>query len=83
MVLGTTPLANGNYEFNNTNGKLTSKGFETNMKVSFDDLSLYLGYTYIIAKREYNASTIFNPLTAKHRINANLLYEYIDRRTDP
>lgn len=76
LILGTTPLANGNYEFNNANGKLTSQGFETNAKISIEDLSLYIGYTYIIAKREYNSPNTFNPLTAKHRINANLLYEY-------
>ena len=79
LVLGTTPLANGNYEFNNANGKLTSKGFETNIKVSYEDLSLYVGYTYIVAKREYNVPNTFNPLTAKHRINANLLYEYEEK----
>ena len=79
LVLSTTPLANGNYEFNNVNGNLTSKGFETNMKVSIEDLSLYLGYTYIIANREYNVPNTFNPLTAKHRINANLLYEYKEK----
>ncbi len=79
LVLSTAPLANGNYVFNNVNGNLTSKGFETNMKVSIEDLSLYLGYTYIIANREYNAPNTFNPLTAKHRINANLLYEYEEK----
>ena len=79
LVLGTAPLPNGNYEFNNVNGNLTSKGFETNMKVSIEDLSLYVGYTYIIANREYNVPNTFNPLTAKHRINANLLYEYEEK----
>ena len=79
LVLSTTPLANGNYEFTNVSGNLTSKGFETNVKVSFEDLSLYAGYTYIIANREYNAPNTFNPLTAKHRINANLLYEYEEK----
>ena len=49
------------------------------MKVSFEDLSLYAGYTYIIANREYNSPNTFNPLTAKHRINANLLYEYEEK----
>ncbi len=79
LVLSTTPFPNGNYEFNNAIGNLTSKGFETNMKVSVDNFSLYLGYTYIVATREYNAPSTFNPLTAKHRINTNLLYEYNEK----
>lgn len=79
LVLSTTPLPNGNYEFINAIGNLTSKGFETNMKVSVDNFSLYLGYTYIVATREYNAPNTVNPLTAKHRINTNLLYEYDEK----
>ncbi len=79
LVLSSTPLPNGNYEFNNATGNLTSRGFETNIKVNVSDLSLYLGYTYIVAKRLYNSPESFNPLTAKHRINANLLYEYEEK----
>jgi iron complex outermembrane receptor protein len=75
LVLSSTPLANGNYYFYNANGQLTSKGFETNLKISVDDLSLYVGYTYIDAKREFDNTSLFNPLTAKHRINTNVMYE--------
>lgn len=75
LVLGTVPLPNGNYAFQNANGNLTSKGFETNIKVSYDDLSVYLGYTYIDAERDFDNMKTFNPLTAKNRINMNILYE--------
>jgi len=75
LMLGTAPLPNGNYEFQNANGNLTSLGFETNIKVSYEDLSLYLGYTYIDAERKFDDTITFNPLTAKHRININILYE--------
>ena len=75
LILGTVPISNGNYEFQNANGNLTSKGFETNIKVSYDDLSLYLGYTYIDAERNFDNTRTFNPLTAKNRINMNILYE--------
>ncbi len=79
LVLGSFPQVNGNYEFNNANGNLISKGFETNVKLSVEDLSIYLGYTYIQATRDYNSTNTFNPLTAKHRLNAFLLYEYEDK----
>jgi len=75
LVLSGTPLANGNYNFYNADGQLVSRGFETNLKVSIDDLSLYIGYTYIDAKRDFDNTSSFNPLTAKHRINTNIMYE--------
>lgn len=75
LVLDTTPLPNGNYEFANANGKLISKGFETNLKVSIDELWIYVGYTYIEAERDFNGINTFNPLTAKHRINSSIMYE--------
>ncbi len=75
LVLGITPLPNGNFEFNNANGRLISRGFETNLKVSIDDLWLYIGYTYIEAERNFDAIKTFNPLTAKHRINSSIMYE--------
>ncbi len=75
LVLSATPLANGNYAFYNASGQLTSKGFETNVKLSVEDLSVYVGYTYIDANREFSNVNSFNPLTAKHRINANVMYE--------
>ncbi len=75
LILSTTPLPNGNYSFYNANGRLTSKGFETNVKLSVEDLSIYVGYTYIDADHNYNNVKSFNPLTANHRINTNIMYE--------
>lgn len=75
LILNTMPLSNGNYSFYNANGKLTSKGFETNIKLSLEDLSVYIGYTYIDADRNFDNVSVINPLTAKHRINTNVMYE--------
>ncbi len=79
LILNTAPLPNGNYSFDNVNGRLTSKGFETNVKLSVEDLSTYIGYTYIEADRNFNSVSSFNPLTAKHRINTNVMYEIEDK----
>ncbi len=74
LILNNTPR-NGNYAFYNANGNLTSKGFETNVKLSVEDLSVYIGYTYIDADRNFNNTNTFNPLTARSRINTNIMYE--------
>jgi iron complex outermembrane receptor protein len=60
------PLADGNYQFRNSNGNMHTKGAETNLKVSYDDFMLFVGYTFTDTQ---------NPLTSKHRLNNVLMYE--------
>ena len=71
--------ATNNFEFLNANGNIQTKGFETNAKLRYKDISCYIGYTYINAIRNFNNSRYTNPLTSKHRINANLMYEWEER----
>lgn len=78
LILSNSILPNGNHEFQNANGYLDSKGFETNVKLKYDDIALYCGYTFIDAVRHFNTKTI-NPLTAKHRIYLTLTYEIEDQ----
>ena len=67
------------YSFENANGNIETKGFETNLKLRFKDISCYIGYTYIDAIRNFDNNSTVNPLTAKHRINANLMYEWEEK----
>ena len=68
-------LSSGSYKFQNIEGSIVSKGAETNIKIAYDELALYLGYTYTDAKI-YNKNIVTqNPLTPKHRFNAALVYE--------
>jgi iron complex outermembrane receptor protein len=75
LVLGDTPLANGNYAFSNANGYLDSRGFESSLKLGFDDLTIYCGYTFIDAVRHFDYTNTINPLTARNRIYSNMMYE--------
>lgn len=68
-----------NFAFENANGNIETRGFETNVKLRFEDISCYIGYTFIDAKRNFNNNSTINPLTAKHRINANLMYEWEEK----
>ena len=68
-----------NFTFENANGNIETKGFETNMKFRFEDISCFVGYTFIDAKRKFNNISAINPLTAKHRLNANLMYEWEEK----
>ncbi len=78
LVLSPVPLT-VNYAFENANGHIEAKGFETNVKLGFEDVSCYIGYTYIDAQKKFDNNSIVNPLTAKHRINANLMYEWDEK----
>lgn len=78
LVLNPVTASN-NFAFENANGNIESKGFETNIKLRLKDISCYIGYTYIDASRNFNNVSTTNPLTAKHRINANLMYEWEEK----
>lgn len=67
------------YAFINASGNMETRGFETNVKLSYEDVSCFLGYTFTDAVRKFNRNTINNPLTSKHRLNANLMYELDDK----
>ncbi|MEP6468024.1 MAG: TonB-dependent receptor, partial [Parafilimonas sp.] len=72
-------IANNFYKFQNIAGNIHSKGAETNITLGYNDLTLYLGYTYTDAKLTNNGVTVQNPLTPKHRLNAALVYEIEDK----
>lgn len=78
LVLNQVSATN-NFAFENTNGVINTKGFETNIKLRLDEISCYIGYTFIDANRNFNNTSTYNPLTAKHRINANLMYEWDEK----
>ncbi|GAB2555665.1 TonB-dependent receptor [Spirosoma aerophilum] len=74
-LLNTTPDKSGQYVFYSAAGYLDSKGFETNIKFTYDELALYLGYTYTDAKTYASGTIRQNPFTSKNRLYTTLLYE--------
>ncbi len=70
-VLGTTGLAS----FRTANGYLSTRGFETNVRLVYHDVHAFLGYSFIDTQRRYDNQTGMIPLTAKHRLYTTVLYE--------
>ena len=68
----------GLLQFNNIDGHTNSKGSETNLKLGYRDLKLYVGYTYTDARTNDDGRKYKNTLTPKHRINSVLMYEVED-----
>lgn len=70
--------AGSNFEYIQPNGFVDTKGVEVNMKWSFGDLALFLGYTHADVKEHYNGNITKHPLVAKNRLNNVLMYEKHD-----
>jgi outer membrane receptor for ferrienterochelin and colicins len=51
----------------NTNKPLSSKGFDTYIKLQLHSWELYFGYTFTSAKRTYYADSSYLPLTPKNK----------------
>lgn len=75
MVLNSSLLTRDTLLYENANGYLSSKGCETNVKFHLDDFSVYIGYTFIDAQKNYNNVRSENPLTARHRLYFTPMYE--------
>jgi len=70
-----TPTSADSYEFLQPNGYLDTKGLETNIKISYKDFKLFVGYTLADVQEHYNDNSTTFPLVAKHRLNNVLMYE--------
>jgi iron complex outermembrane receptor protein len=65
--------------FVNINGYVDTKGTETNLRIGWNDLTFYLGYTFADVNEHINKQTLWQPLSPKHRLNADLTYEVEDK----
>lgn len=73
LILSST--LSGNLEFSTANGHIDTKGMETNLKFTYNDFKLFIGYTYADVNTHFNNIKTRFPLTAKHRLNNVLVYE--------
>lgn len=63
------------FEFENANGKIVSKGAETNIKFTYKDFKWFLNYALIDTRLNYLAGNPQKPLTAKHNGGSVIMYE--------
>ncbi len=73
LILNSQP--NGKFQFENAEGNVLSKGFETNIKFTYHDFRLFLNYAFINATLNYLPNNPQKPLTAKHNAGSVLMYE--------
>lgn len=73
------PDTNASYKFTNITGHIDSRGFETNIKISYKHFKLFLGYTYNDTKTHIGNVHTINYLTPLNKINSVLFYEIEDK----
>ncbi len=73
LVLSSLPQ--NQFIYVNTDGNVTSKGFETSLKINYDHYRLYAGYTFIEATSKISGSEKSIELVPKHKLNLIASYE--------
>ena len=73
LVLTARP--DGFFSFTSADRPVSSAGFETNVRASYDFVKLFAGYTFTRARAGYLAGDQTLPLTPKSKINSALLFE--------
>jgi outer membrane receptor protein involved in Fe transport len=63
------------YRFENFPGHIDAKGSETNIKLGYKHLTLFLGYTFTHSLFHYRNLEVEMPLTPRHHTNTVLMYE--------
>ncbi|WP_121809348.1 TonB-dependent receptor [Mucilaginibacter kameinonensis] len=74
-----TLLADGNLQYQQPPGDLNTKGMETNVKLTYDEFKLFIGYTFADVTQHIGDKIINYPLVSRHRINNVLVYEIEDQ----
>jgi outer membrane receptor for ferrienterochelin and colicins len=74
LVLNESPN-NQSFFFENADGTIDSRGFETNIKMTYGDFKLFLQYAFIDARLNYDNINNQKPLTPRHNAGAVLVFE--------
>ncbi len=70
-----TSLIDGNLQYQQNGSDLHTKGTETNVKLTYADFKLFMGYTFADVLQHTGNTYQTYPLVSKHRLNNVLMYE--------
>jgi len=74
-----TALGNGNLQYQQPRADLNTKGLETNIKLTYTDFKLFVGYTLADVTQHIGSVISPYPLVSRHRLNNVLMYEVEDK----
>lgn len=70
-----TSISNGDLQYQQPKGDLNTKGMETNIKLTYANFKLFIGYTLAHVTQHTNNTITNYPLVSKNRLNNVLVYE--------
>lgn len=70
-----TSISNGDLQYQQPKGDLNTKGMETNIKLTYANFKLFIGYTLAHVTQHTNNTITTYPLVSKNRLNNVLVYE--------
>lgn len=71
-------MVNNQVRFQNETKPLSTKGFETYVQINYKSADAYLGYTYTVAKKEYDQVQPYLSLSARNKFAAVIANEFTD-----
>ncbi len=74
IIANENSLQNQIVLYENAKGAILSKGLNTNIRLSLDELNLYIDYTYVDAQKTYDNNSQLE-LTPQNRLTTTLAYE--------
>ncbi|RVU01640.1 TonB-dependent receptor [Mucilaginibacter limnophilus] len=74
-----TAVSNNQLQYLQPQGDLNTKGGETNIKLTYNNFKLFVGYTYADVTQHTGNVISEYPLVSKHRLNNVLFYEVEDK----
>lgn len=69
------PLVLEGTSFVNKDKPIVTSGFESSARLRWEELRLFAGYTFVDARRKYDAPNSFVPVTPKHKLVTTVVYE--------
>jgi outer membrane receptor for ferrienterochelin and colicin len=75
LVLQSTNVPPGySHAFINADGNTNTLGFETSLKCTYEEFTLFVGYTFTEARNDFGGVTTDLTLSPKHSLKGDLLY---------
>lgn len=71
----TDPLVLESTTYVNKDMPIVTSGFESSVRFRWKELRAFAGYTFVDARRKYDAFQSFVPITPKHKLVTTVVYE--------
>ncbi|MBC8484769.1 MAG: TonB-dependent receptor [Bacteroidetes bacterium] len=69
------PIVLDTFNFVNKDKPILTSGFESSVRLRWEELKIFVGYTFVDARRKYEPTQTFVPLTPQNKVVTTIIYE--------